>query len=73
MEDKKDSIYWTGPVLAGERLWLANSEGQIAYASVTDGSLAYLTDLEPQISLPPIVANQTLYLLDDSGTIRAFR
>lgn len=73
IEDKKDPIYWTGPVLAGDRLWLANSEGQIGYASVADGSLAYLTDLDPQISLPPIVANNTLYVLDDSGTIRAYR
>lgn len=73
MEDQDDPIYWTGPLLAGDRLWLGNTEGQIAYANVTDGSLAYLTQLDPKISLPPIVANETLYLLDDSGTIRAFR
>ncbi|MEO1922681.1 MAG: pyrrolo-quinoline quinone [Sphingomonadales bacterium CG12_big_fil_rev_8_21_14_0_65_65_10] len=73
MEDEKDPIFWTGPVLAGDRLWMANSEGQVAYASVNDGSLAYLTDLDPKVSLPPIVANNTLYVLDDGGTIRAYR
>ena len=32
-----------------------------------------LVDLKESVSLPPIVANNTLYVLDDSGTITAFR
>ncbi|WP_234028680.1 outer membrane protein assembly factor BamB family protein [Pseudoblastomonas halimionae] len=73
VEKKKDPIFWTGPVLAGDRLWLANSEGQIGYASVTDGSLTYLTQLKSKITLPPIVANSTLYVLADDGVIHAYR
>jgi hypothetical protein len=31
------------------------------------------TELGQPISLAPLVANQTLYILDDSGRISAFR
>ena len=70
---RKNAIYWTGPVLAGERLWFANSNGQVYSAAATDGSIALLTDLKKPITLAPVVANGTLYVLDDSGKISSFR
>ncbi|WP_226018312.1 PQQ-like beta-propeller repeat protein [Novosphingobium sp. FKTRR1] len=70
---KKGPIFWTGPVLAGNRLWLANSRGEIASASVTDGSLSHLGKVGSSVSLAPVVANGTLYVLDDGGKITAFR
>lgn len=70
---KKDQILWTGPVLAGNRLWIANSRGEMMTASVTDGTVSNFTKLGSGVSLAPIVANQTLYVLDDSGKITAFR
>ncbi len=72
-EDKKGPIFWTGPVLAGDRLYAASSEGQLQAVSVADGSFTQMADLDQPVSLPPIVANQTLYVLDDSGKITAFR
>lgn len=70
---KKNPIFWTGPVLAGNRLWVANSRGEVMSASVTDGTVSKFTNLGSAISLAPIVANQTLYILDDGGKITAFR
>lgn len=70
---KKNAIYWTGPLLAGDRLWFANSNGQVYSASVADGAPAIYTDLKEAVTLPPVVANNTLYILDDSGRINAFR
>lgn len=70
---KKDPIFWTGPVLAGNQLWLANSEGQIYRASVADGTKSLFQSVKAPISLAPVVANNTLYVLDDDGTIHAFR
>jgi outer membrane protein assembly factor BamB len=70
---KKGPIFWTGPVLAGDRLWIANTEGQIYSASITDGSVSLFTKLGSAISLAPVVANKTLYILDDSGKVSAFR
>jgi outer membrane protein assembly factor BamB len=66
-------IFWTGPVLAGNRLWIANSRGQVFTVDVLTGTPTPFMDLKKSISLGPIVANQTLYILDDSGTIHAFR
>ncbi|WP_407692155.1 outer membrane protein assembly factor BamB family protein [Qipengyuania gaetbuli] len=72
-EDKKGPIFWQGPVLAGGQLWAVNSEGEIWRISTGEGSATLFTELDADISLPPIVANNTLYVLDDSGTITAFR
>lgn len=70
---KKNPIYWTGPVLANSRLWVANSEGEIMSVSVADGSVAPFTRVGSAVSLAPVVAGQTLYVLDDGGKITAFR
>jgi outer membrane protein assembly factor BamB len=73
VKKKKGPIFWTGPVLAGNRLWVANSEGQLMSASVADGSVAEVTKLGKPVTLAPVVANNVLYVLDDGGKISAFR
>ena len=72
-EDKKGPIFWTGPVLAGNQLWVASSEGEIYRISTGEGSAAMFTDIKDSVSLAPIVAEGTLYILDDSGRITAWR
>ena len=72
-KDRKGPIFWTGPVLASNMLYIANSRGELWQASVGEGSASMMTKLKAPVSLPPIVANNTLYVLDDSGTITAFR
>ncbi|MFN9579811.1 MAG: PQQ-binding-like beta-propeller repeat protein [Novosphingobium sp.] len=72
-EKKTNPIFWTGPVLAGGRLWFANTNGQVYSAGVEDGAPVLLTDLKEPVTLAPIVAGGTLYILDDSGRITAFR
>jgi len=70
---RKSPVFWTGPVLAGNRLWIANSEGQVAAASVADGAVSQFTKLGSSVSLAPVVANGMLYVLDDGGKITAFK
>ncbi len=70
---KKNPIFWTGPVLAGNSLWAASTEGELHKVSVGEGSSALYRDLGAAVSLPPVVANNTLYVLDDNGRIHAFR
>lgn len=73
-EKKKEGpIFWTGPVLAGNRLWIANSLGEVQAASATDGIVAPFTRLKAGVSLAPVVAKGTLYVLDDSGRISSFK
>lgn len=74
--EKKRSggITWFGPVLAGERLVLVNSRGEIAYANVADGQVAATVEAGGDaFGLPPVVANGTLYTLDERGRISAYR
>ncbi len=67
------AIFWRGPVLAGNRLILADSYGNLAFVSPTDGRiLSYLPTREP-ISFAPVVANNTLYILHDNGRLTAWR
>ncbi len=70
---RKNPIFWTGPVLANGRLWIANSEGQMMSASSADGSVAAFSKLGKAVTLAPVVANNMLYVLDDGGKISAFR
>ena len=70
---KTDPIFWTGPVLAGNNLWVASTEGEIYRVSIAEGSASLYRDIKAAVSVAPIVANNTLYILDDDGAIHAFR
>ena len=72
-EDKKGRIGWTGPVLAGDRLILVNSLGQIVNVSPYDGSIQSTVETGMPATLPPVVAGSTLYILHDSGQLTAWR
>ena len=73
MKDSKGPIFWNGPVLAGSNLWVVNSEGEVYRISTGEGSASLFRDLGKSVTLAPVVANNTLYVLDDSGQISAFR
>ncbi|MEW4468068.1 PQQ-binding-like beta-propeller repeat protein [Parasphingorhabdus sp. JC815] len=73
VEKKKKPISWTGPVLAGNRLIVANTEGNVVSLSLEEGVSTNLTELKEGVSLPPVVADGMLYILDNSGRISAFR
>ena len=66
-------ISWQGPVLAGNRLILVSSEGQMAEVDPATGAVTRSSDVGSSFHLPPVVANGTLYLLDDDGAITARR
>ncbi|MEO0591147.1 MAG: PQQ-binding-like beta-propeller repeat protein, partial [Pseudomonadota bacterium] len=70
---KTGPIFWTGPVLAGGQLWVASSQGEIWRVSAGEGSAQLFAELNDPVSLPPIVADGHLYVLDDSGAIHAWK
>lgn len=72
-DDKQGPIFWRGPVLAGDRLILAGSNGTLANVSVTNGALLTAVRTGERYSLPPIVADGTLYVLSDEGRLSAWR
>ncbi|WP_298917483.1 PQQ-like beta-propeller repeat protein [uncultured Algimonas sp.] len=72
-EKRKDRIVWSGPVLAGERLVIASSRGQLLIVSPYDGSILGERDIGKAVMVPPIIANQTVYLLNNDAKLIALR
>ena len=70
---KKGQLEYSGPVLAGGRLIVTGSTGVIVNIDPTTGSFQSQTNVGAPISLPPVVANSTLYVYDDNGRLTAFR
>ena len=70
---KKAPISYSGPVLAGGRLIVAGSNGTLINVDPENGSFQSQTNVGATISLAPIVANSTLYILDNDGRLHAYR
>ena len=70
---RKGPIQWSGPILAGDRLVLTNSEGEIVSASPADGSVQSKIDTKNAIDLAPVVANNTLFIVSADGRLSAYR
>jgi len=64
-----DRISWAGPVLAANRLWLVNSQGNLISFAVEDGKQLDTIELGSPIYIPPIIANNTMYVVLDSGRL----
>ena len=72
-EDREDPIYWKGPVLVGDRLLAAGSDGRVLALSPYDGRLLGEQDAGDPIRLPPAVARGTVYILTDDADLIALR
>ncbi len=70
---KAGPISYVGPILAGNRLIIASSEGALINIDPSNGSFQSQTNIKGSVHLQPIVANNTLYILDDDGRLRAWR
>lgn len=70
---RSGAITWHGPVLAGNRLWLTSSNGDLVAVNPADGAIGTTIAAGDGFSLPPVVANGTLFLLDQKGRLSAFR
>ena len=70
---KRGLITYAGPVLAGNRLIVASSSGLVVEVDPTSGTPRGQIDIGTGVNLSPVVANGTLYILDDSGRLHAFR
>ena len=70
---KAGPIFYRGPVLAGGRLILVSSEGALINVDPNNGAVQSQTSIGAPVTLSPVVANQTLYVLDGNGRLHAFR
>jgi outer membrane protein assembly factor BamB len=73
MEGKKRPIYWSGPVLAGDRLIVTGSNSDAYSISPYTGEILGKIELPSRSHLPPIIVNGTLLMVTDNAELVALR
>ena len=73
MEDRKGPIQYTGPVLVGDRLLVGSSEGFVYAISPYTGELLGHIEIGDPVYVSPVVADGTVYILGNDGTLHAYR
>lgn len=73
MKKKKGELDYSGPILAGGRLIVVGSNGVMINIDPETGSFQSQTGVKVGISVPPVVANSTLYVLDNRAVLHAYR
>ncbi len=72
-EKRKDPIRWSGPVLAGDRLIVTGSHGEVMTVSPYSGEPLGSMSVPDGILMPPVVAKGTIYFLTDDADLIAYR
>jgi outer membrane protein assembly factor BamB len=72
-KSKKGELDYVGPILAGDRLIVAGSNGVLVNVDPITGSFQNQTNVGAGITVAPIVSNQMFFVYDDSGRLHAFR
>lgn len=72
-EDQDDPITWMGPILASDRLLMTGSHGEIWAIDAYSGTLLGAMELDDRVTVPPILANGALYVLENDGYVYAYR
>ena len=70
---RKGRISWAGPVLAGGKLVLVSSLGNVLQISPQTGEVISEARYKDAFFIAPIIANESLYLLSDSANLYKLR
>ena len=74
LDDKRTKpIQWGGPVLAGDRLLVGGTTGELLAISPYNGEIMGKVDMHAPVRLAPVVANGTIYVLTDNGELIVLR
>lgn len=72
-EDRSDTVEWSGPLMAQGHLILVSTDGRLAVVAAATGAVEQSYELDAGSIIAPIVANGTLYILNDDGVLTAYR
>jgi len=71
--NRKNRISWAGPILAGGRLVLASSDGDLHLFDPTNGEQIGDRNLGDTVYIAPVIADETVIVLTDKGRLIALR
>lgn len=71
--ERKGRVSWVGPVMIGGRLVLANSVGDVIAVSPENGQTVANTNVRQPVFIPPIAANDQIYIVTDSARLVVLR
>lgn len=72
-EDKDGPIKWFGPVLAGDRLLVNGSHGEVLTLSPYTGKYLGKLELTDRLSVAPIIASGSIFFLSDDADLIVYR
>ncbi len=70
---RKTRIAWAGPILIGDKLLTMSSRGKAVELNPYDGTILREFGVGDPVFVSPIVANQTVYVLNDKAKLMALR
>nr|WP_183933939.1 PQQ-like beta-propeller repeat protein [Sphingomicrobium lutaoense] len=70
---RRDPINYVGPVLAGDRLIVAGSNGALITINPNDGAFIQQQDVGASVTLQPVVADNMLYIVTGEGRLIAYQ
>ena len=65
------SSRWSGPVVAGGRVWVVSGEGLLVGADARTGQLGTQINLDTDVFVTPVVAAGRMYILSDDADLIA--
>ena len=71
VSDLPASSRWSGPVLAGSRVWVVSGDGLLVGADARTGQLGTQIDLDTDVFVTPVVAGGRMYILSDDADLIA--
>ncbi|MGD9981234.1 MAG: PQQ-binding-like beta-propeller repeat protein [Hyphomonadaceae bacterium] len=71
--DRQGRVSWTGPILVGGRLVLANSEGEVVSVSPANGQVLATAEVGRAVYIPPIAANDQIYVVTEDARLVVLR
>lgn len=72
-EQREGRISWVGPIMIGGRLVLANSRGDVIAVTPENGQTVATADVGQPVFIPPIAANDQIYIVTDSARLVVLR
>jgi outer membrane protein assembly factor BamB len=72
-DNTSDPLVWSGPVLVSDRLVVVSSNGFAQTISPYTGQLLARMEIPAAAYIPPVVANETLYILTNDAELVALR